>query len=110
MNATIAFWLAVVGLVATCLSAIAADSFTEFSRTDLETYSRRRKSPHRLGQVLGGYRHVVLAAETLQAVATAVFVAAWSHVKTWRAKEIHWRGIRYGVGRKGKVIYVRDGS
>jgi ceramide glucosyltransferase len=46
----------------------------------------------------------------LAAVATAVFVAAWSHVKTWCAREIHWRGIRYGVGRKGKVIYVRDGS
>lgn len=42
------------------------------------------------------------------AVAAAVFVAAWSHVKTWGAREIHWRGIRYGVGRNGRVIYVRD--
>jgi len=42
----------------------------------------------------------------LAAVAAAVFVATWSHIRTWRAHEIRWKGIRYTVGAKGTVISV----
>lgn len=68
--------LATVGLFVTCLAAVAADSFAEFSRSDLEDICRRRQSPNRLSQILHGYRHVRLAAETLRAVGMAVFVGA----------------------------------
>ncbi len=68
--------LATVGLAMTCLAAIAANSFAEFSRSDLEDICRRRKSPQRLGQILHGYRNVRLAAETLQVMGTAIFIGA----------------------------------
>lgn len=40
------------------------------------------------------------------AVAAAVFVAIWSHLRTWRAHEIRWKGVRYAVSGKGRVISV----
>lgn len=83
MTESASFWLALVGLALTCVAAIAADSFAEFSRKELEELCKRRKAPDRLGQVLRGYRHVALAAETLQAVSTALFVGA-SMVWVWQ--------------------------
>lgn len=71
-----AFWVALSALVLTCLAAIGAKAFNEFSRSDLEEICRRRKAEGRLGQILRKHRPVALAAETLQVVATAVAVAA----------------------------------
>ena len=68
------FWLALAGLVVTCLVAIGARSLVEFSRHDLEEICRRRKSPDRLGQILKKHDQVALAVETLQVIATAVLV------------------------------------
>jgi CBS domain containing-hemolysin-like protein len=70
------FWLAIAGLVLTCLAAIGARSLAEFSRHDLEEICRRRNSPDRLGQILRQHDQAGLAAETLQVIATAVLVIA----------------------------------
>jgi CBS domain containing-hemolysin-like protein len=67
-------WLAVAGLVLTCLAAIGARSLAEFSRHELEEICRRRNSQDRLGQILRQHDHAALAAETLQVIATAVLV------------------------------------
>ena len=71
------FWLAVAGLVVTCLAAIGAQSLAEFSRHELEEICRRRKRarPARR-RSSGGTSSAGLAAETLQVVGTAVFVGA----------------------------------
>jgi CBS domain containing-hemolysin-like protein len=71
------FWLAVVGLAVTCLAAIGARSLVEFGPHELKEVCRRRGAPDRLGQILRRHDHVALAAETLQVVATAVFVGAY---------------------------------
>jgi len=70
----LAFWLAMAGLGLTCLAAVGAKSLEEFSRRDLEEICRRRHSGERLSQVLREYEHAALAAETLQVLATALFV------------------------------------
>ena len=75
MTSEATFWLALTGLITTCLGAIGAKSLAEFSRSDLEEICRRRKSD-RLGQILRQYEHVGQAAETLQVVGTALFVVA----------------------------------
>ena len=84
ISAAGSFWLAAGSLLVSCWAAVAADSFAEFSRKELEELCRRRKSPDRLGEVLRGYRQVEMAAETLQVLATALFVAA-AIVGIWRS-------------------------
>lgn len=69
------FWLALIGLVTTCLGAAGAKSLAEYSRSDLEEICRRRRSD-RLGQILRHYEHVGQAAETLQVMGTTLFVVA----------------------------------
>jgi CBS domain containing-hemolysin-like protein len=66
----------VVGLISTCAAAIGARSATEFSRHSLEEICRRRKSPDRLGQILRRHHQAGLAAETLQVIATAIFIGS----------------------------------
>ena len=76
MSANAVFWLAVAGLVATCLAAIGARSLAEFSRHELGEICRRRNSHDRLGQILRRHDQAGLAAETLQVIATAVLIGA----------------------------------
>ena len=71
------FWLAAAALAVTCLGAIGARSLVEFGPHELKEVCRRRGAPDRLGQILRRHDHVALAAETLQVVATAVFVGAY---------------------------------
>jgi hypothetical protein len=42
----------------------------------------------------------------LPAAGAAMGMAAWCHLRTWRAREIHWRGISYRVGPQGIVEEV----
>jgi len=71
------FWLAAAALAVTCLAAVGARSLVEFGPHELKEVCRRRGAPDRLGQILRRHDHVALAAETLQVVATAVFVGAY---------------------------------
>ncbi|MHC4179884.1 MAG: CBS domain-containing protein, partial [Planctomycetota bacterium] len=68
------FWLALAGLLLTCLAAIGARSLAEFSPHELKEIGRRRRTPDRLGQVLRRRDQVALAAETLQVVATTALI------------------------------------
>jgi cellulose synthase/poly-beta-1,6-N-acetylglucosamine synthase-like glycosyltransferase len=43
----------------------------------------------------------------LPAFYVAIFVAVWCHLRTWRLREIHWRGITYRVGWKGRVVGIK---
>ncbi len=70
------FWLALAGLLLTCLAAIGVRSLGEFSPRQLEDICRRRKTPDRLGQILRRRDRVALAAETMRVVATAAFIGA----------------------------------
>lgn len=76
MSAAEAFWLALSGLVVTCLAAIGARSLAEFSRHELEEICRRRHASGLLGEILKHYDQAGLAAETLQVVATVELVAS----------------------------------
>jgi ceramide glucosyltransferase len=38
-----------------------------------------------------------------------IFMAAWCHLSNWGVREIHWRGISYRVGWKGRVVEIRKG-
>ncbi len=76
------FWLAAVGLVTSCGSAIAARSLAEFSRHELDDICRRRGSLDRLGQIIKQHDEVALGAQTLQVLASALLVACtavWGH-------------------------------
>ena len=76
MTATATFWVAAAGLAVTCLAALGARSLAQFSPHELKEICRRRNHPDRLGQILKRRDQVGLAAETLQVMATAVFVGA----------------------------------
>jgi hypothetical protein len=43
----------------------------------------------------------------LPAFYAAIFVAVWCHLRTWRLRELHWRGITYRVGWKGRVVGIK---
>lgn len=43
----------------------------------------------------------------LPAFYAAVFMAAWCHLLNWGEREIHWRGISYRVGWKGRVVGIK---
>ncbi len=85
MSLHVVFWLAVAGLVLTCLAAMGARSLAEFSRHELEEICERRDALNRLGQILKRHDQAGLAAETLQVIATAVLITAaafWVCLKT----------------------------
>ena len=42
----------------------------------------------------------------LPAFYAAIFMAAWCHLRTWPLGELHWRGITYRVGLKGRVLGI----
>ena len=100
MTSDTALWLALAGMLSTCLSAIGAKSLTVFSRHDLEDICRRRGRLHRLGQVLKSHDKVGLAAETLQVVGTSLVIVAGT---SWVWQESHaevaadWRFLASGV-------------
>jgi CBS domain containing-hemolysin-like protein len=83
------FWLALAGLLLTCLAAIGARSLAEFSPHELKEIGRRRHRPDRLGQILRRRDRVALAAETLQVVATAAFIGAGA---SWMWATTHGQG------------------
>jgi len=70
------FWLAIAGLVVTCLAATGARSLAKFSPHELKEVCRRNKSENRLGIILRRHDQVALAAETLQVIGTAIFIGA----------------------------------
>jgi len=43
----------------------------------------------------------------LPAFYAAIGMAVWCHLHTWRSREIHWRGISYRVGWKGRVVGIK---
>ena len=79
MNAEVVFWLALAGMLWTCVAAMGAKSLTVFSRHDLEEICQRRGNLNRLGQILKRYDQAGLAAETLQVLGTVLVVlsSAW---------------------------------
>ena len=44
----------------------------------------------------------------LPAFYAAIFMGAWCHLRNWPMGEIHWRGISYRVGWKGRVLGKRE--
>ena len=76
MSPDLAFWLAVSGLMVTCIAAIGAKSLAEFSRHELGEICRRRGANDKLGQIIRRHEQVAMAAETLQVIATAGVIGA----------------------------------
>jgi CBS domain containing-hemolysin-like protein len=102
VNPTVTPWLALAGLLVTCLTAIGAKSLGKYSARQLEAICRRRKTPNRLGQVLRHDEQAALAAETLQMAAAALFVASgtfwlWSQASASPAEGIDWRSLLTGA-------------
>lgn len=89
MSVRVAFWLAAVGLVVTCVASTAARAAAGFSPRELKEISRRRKSRLRLARIIRRHDQVALAAETLQVVATAVFIGAGTF---WIWTDLHLEG------------------
>lgn len=71
MNADALFWIAIVGTVAACLTAIAGRSLREFSRHDLEEICQCRRNPQRFADILRHHDRVALGVE----MAVVLFVA-----------------------------------
>lgn len=74
------FWLAIAGVFAGCLSAIAARALREFSRRDLEALCERRQTPDRFADILHNHERVALGVEM---AAGAVFTLAVVSAATW---------------------------
>jgi len=68
--------LAIAGAIVTCLAAVGARSLAKFSPHELKEVCRRHNSQDRLGVILRRHEQVALAAETLQVIATAIFIGA----------------------------------
>ena len=70
------FWLAIGGLTLTGIASLATRSLAEFSPHKLKELSSRGKAGDRLVKIIQNREHVTLACESLQVIATAVFVGA----------------------------------
>ena len=114
------FWLALAGLLLTCLAAIGARSLAEFSPHELKEICRRRKTPDRLGQILrrrdqGAFwiwvqwqaegppgwalRASWLAAGAVALLAVEIWIP-WSVVRLWAAPFLYhtwtlWLGVSF---------------
>ncbi len=64
--------LAVVGILITGFAATASKALQDFSRRELEVYSRRRHRTDRFGAILDGYERAELGLESFQIVGTAI--------------------------------------
>ncbi len=69
-------WLAIVGLVATCVLAVAARSLHSFSRHDLEEICRDRHAPERFVAILRNHERLALGVEMLVANFLAIATCA----------------------------------
>ncbi len=100
MNPTIFSYLALAGLLVTCLAAVGAKSLSKFSPRQLDAICRQRKASNRLGEVLRHDQQAALAAETLQVIAMALFVFAgtlWIWLESWAAGVVNWRPLVSGM-------------
>jgi len=73
------FWTALGGLLITGIAALGARSLAGFSPHELGELQSRGKAPGRLVQILKHREQVTLACETLQVIATTVFVGATAY-------------------------------
>jgi CBS domain containing-hemolysin-like protein len=64
--------LAVVGILITGFAATASKALQDFSRRELEVYSRRRGRTDRFGAILDGYEQAALGLESFQIVGTVI--------------------------------------
>ncbi|MCA9267577.1 MAG: HlyC/CorC family transporter [Planctomycetales bacterium] len=76
MNAGALLSMAIGGWLAAGFTAIGAKVLRDFSRAELEEYSRRQRNARRMDEILDHYEEVSVAAETLQVVAMVTFVVA----------------------------------
>jgi CBS domain containing-hemolysin-like protein len=63
MNADALLWLSIAGLLAACVSAIAARSLRSFSRSELEDICQTRQNPERFADILRHHERVALGIE-----------------------------------------------
>ncbi|MEO8493801.1 MAG: hemolysin family protein [Planctomycetota bacterium] len=64
--------LVVAGMLITGFAATASKALQDFSRRELEVYSRRRRRTDRFGAILDGYEQAEMGLESLQIVGTAI--------------------------------------
>ncbi|MBC8352955.1 MAG: HlyC/CorC family transporter [Planctomycetes bacterium] len=64
--------LVVIGMLITGFAATASKALQEFSRRELEVYSRRRSRTDRFGAILDDYEQAAIGLESLQIVGTAL--------------------------------------
>lgn len=69
--------LSVVGMLITSFAATASKALQDFSRRELEIYSRRHRKTDRFGSILDGYEQAELALESLQIIGTAVLALSF---------------------------------
>jgi len=64
--------LAVAGMLITGFAATASKALQDFSRRELEVYSRQRGRSDRFGAILDGYEQAALGLESFQVIGTAI--------------------------------------
>ncbi len=84
------WWLALSALLITGFCALGAKSLRSFSRRELAEVCRRREAEGRLAEILLHHERVALAIESMQLIATALFICgALSGIWTERANVPH---------------------
>jgi len=63
VNADVLLWLSVLGLIAGCLTAVAARSLHSFSRSELEDICQARETPERFADIIRHHDRVALGVE-----------------------------------------------
>ncbi len=83
MSTGVLLWIAIAGLLAACLTAIAARALHSFSRHELEEICQRRQTPERFSDIIRHHESVVLGAEMVVMLLLAFAVGAAS-LWTWQ--------------------------
>ncbi len=93
------FWIALVSLVATVLTAVSSRALREFSRTDLQEICWRRNNLDRFGEILRQHETTALGLDLLGAFAVALFsVATFAWTVGYYDSEWALYGVAGGVG------------
>lgn len=70
------FWISIAGMLAACVTAIAARSLHSFSRHELEEICQRRQAPERFADILRHHERVALGLEMIMMLFVALSLCA----------------------------------
>jgi CBS domain containing-hemolysin-like protein len=109
VSTDVLLWIAIVSLLAACLTAIAARSLHSFSRHELEEICQRRQAPQRFAEIIRHHEPVALGVEMVVMLIVALAIGAacfWTWQRFPLVQSRPWLVLVLTVAVFGQLIGV----